>query len=472
MKDIKKQCIIVVLICFSLSIHAQIQIGSDIDGLLAGDRFGNRTSLSSDGNIVALLGNGPAGGGGNIRVFKNIAGFWTLYGIDINGENFGGIGGSSISISADGNTLAIGGWSNVVKVFNYDFGTGLWTQKGTDITNTTGVPSFGNSINLSSDGNTIVIGAPGFGIPPPPEVGETQIFKYDTGTWSQIGNNIIGLVVAEHSGLSVKMSLDGNIVAIGNTNSVRIYENISETWTQIGSEITGFDIHEVSLSFNGEILAIGEPEFTDSFIQRGRVRVFSYISGSWDQIGSDIIGEVAYYRTGWSVSISSDGQVLAIGEIGSTSGSTDTGRARIFENQGGSWFQIGNEIFGEASEDHSGWSVSLSSDASTLAIGASLNDGNGVDSGHARIYDLSDLLSINDFVQPKISLFPNPAREQFTINLHEGTELEYVNIYSSLGELINSINTSIINTSKLSTGIYYVEINTNKGRVTKKIVIL
>ena len=53
------------------------------------------------------------------------------------------------------------------------------------------------------------------------------------------------------------------------------------------------------------------------------------------------------------------------------------------------WTQVGLDIDGEAAFDNSGYSVSLSSDGTRVAIGANDNDGNGSDSGHVRIYDLS-----------------------------------------------------------------------------------
>ena len=52
----------------------------------------------------------------------------------------------------------------------------------------------------------------------------------------------------------------------------------------------------------------------------------------------------------------------------------------------GVYFQIGADIDGEVENDLSGWSVSLSSDGTTVAIGAPYNDGNGNESGHVRIY--------------------------------------------------------------------------------------
>ena len=52
--------------------------------------------------------------------------------------------------------------------------------------------------------------------------------------------------------------------------------------------------------------------------------------------------------------------------------------------------QLGADIDGEAADDLSGWSVSLSSDGTILAIGARYNDGNGADSGHVRVYEWND----------------------------------------------------------------------------------
>ena len=49
--------------------------------------------------------------------------------------------------------------------------------------------------------------------------------------------------------------------------------------------------------------------------------------------------------------------------------------------------QLGSDIDGEAAEDISGYSVSLDSDGDRVAIGAYKNDGNGSDAGHVRVYN-------------------------------------------------------------------------------------
>jgi hypothetical protein len=49
---------------------------------------------------------------------------------------------------------------------------------------------------------------------------------------------------------------------------------------------------------------------------------------------------------------------------------------------------MGDDINGEAAYDYSGTSVSLSSDGDTVAIGARHNDGNGDNSGSVRVYSV------------------------------------------------------------------------------------
>lgn len=63
----------------SLTAVAQTQIGSDINGEAANDYSGRSVSLSSDGNIIAVGAAQNNGNGtddaGHVRVFQNVAGF-------------------------------------------------------------------------------------------------------------------------------------------------------------------------------------------------------------------------------------------------------------------------------------------------------------------------------------------------------------------------------------------------------------
>ena len=84
------------------------------------------------------------------------------------------------------------------------------------------------------------------------------------------------------------------------------------------------------------------------------------------------------------------------------------------------WTQIGADIDGEANNDNSGESVSLSSDGSIVAIGASRNNGNGSDSGHGRTYRPSQLPTITSQPESHTNICP-ASNVSFTV---EGTDIE------------------------------------------------
>ena len=101
------------------------------------------------------------------------------------------------------------------------------------------------------------------------------------------------------------------------------------------------------------------------------------MSDNWSQIGSDILGGGITFRAKGSVSLSSDGNVVAFG----TPDGIRNGHVKIFKNESGSWTQIGSDIISDEEADQFGWAVSLSSDGLVVAIGAIYNDGNGKESG-------------------------------------------------------------------------------------------
>ena len=67
----------------------------------------------------------------------------------------------------------------------------------------------------------------------------------------------------------------------------------------------------------------------------------------------------------------------------------DSGHVRVYQMDEASsgWQQLGEDIDGEAARDTSGMSVSLSADGRTVAIGSDWNDDNGEKSGHVRVFN-------------------------------------------------------------------------------------
>jgi len=117
-------------------------------------------------------------------------------------------------------------------------------------------------------------------------------------------------------------------------------------------------------------------------------------------------------KSGSLVSLSANGKTVAIGASYNDGNdfSFSSGHVRIYSFDIGSstWTQMGSDIDGESSYDYSGSSVSLSSDGSTVAIGAPNNDGNGSFSGHVRIYIFD---TDNDGVPDVRDAFPTDPEE-------------------------------------------------------------
>lgn len=73
---------------------------------------GRAVSLSSDGNTLTFGGNYDNSNIGAVWIFTNINGTWLQQGNKLVGSGYTGTSifqGGSISLSSDGNTLAIGG---------------------------------------------------------------------------------------------------------------------------------------------------------------------------------------------------------------------------------------------------------------------------------------------------------------------------------------------------------------------------
>jgi hypothetical protein len=331
------------------------QSGMDIDGEAAGDLSGRSVSLSADGQTIAIgapLNAGNGSGSGHVRVFKLSGEVWTQQGSDINGEHPGDESGYSVSLSADGQTVAIG------EHFNAD-----------------------NGINS----------------------GQVRVFKLVGGVWTQLGSDLNGAAAYDQFGYSVSLSADGLSVAIGaiendgngpNTGEVQVYKLIGGVWTQQGSDINGEGLSDwlgwsVSLSADGQTLAVGAPRNGGNGSNAGHVRVYKLTGGVWTQLGSDIDGEAPNDFSGSSVSLSPDGQTVAIAAYGNDGGGSQSGHVRVYKLLGGVWTKQGLDLDGEAPGDQLGWSVSLSADGLTIAAGAPYNGGNGTNSGHARIFRLN-----------------------------------------------------------------------------------
>lgn len=467
---------------------SQIQIGDKIEGDHGTDVFGGSVAMSADGNIIAVGATHNDNNGsnaGHVRVYENSNGTWTQIGDDVEGEAAGDVLGQSVALSAVGNIIAVGapynsgGGTNSGHVRVFENVDGNWTQIGDAINGDNQFDKCGWSVDLSADGNIVAIGSwegNGNGN----NSGQVRVFENINGVWTQIGSDMYGLQPGHGLGVSVALSSDGTILAtganehpssMGDSDYTMIFENVSGEWVQIGEAIYGdynLSGDSVSLSADGNIVAIGTLNGGGDL--QGFVRVYENIAGTWAQIGSDILGEHPLDQSG-KVSLSADGTILAVGAPSSHLGGNIAGQVRIYKNVSNTWVQIGSDIDGEDTSDYFGGSVALSNEGTKLIVGAVTSITSTTKKGYVKVYDLTDALSTDRFAKLNFSIYPNPAKDIIHIALEDELQLENVIIYNNLGQQVKTVNQSTIDVSSLAKGLYFIEVHTNQGKASKKVVV-
>jgi len=151
-------------------------------------------------------------------------------------------------------------------------------------------------------------------------------------------------------------------------------------WSQLGNYIYGkfnSDLTGIAMAFsgNGNRLVVSSKLHSTTEANTGRVTTYDWNGNTWEQVASDINGTQIEEYFGSSIDISDDGNRLAIGAFGSDYNGAESGSVRVYEWSGSDWVQIGNDIHGERAGDRSGLALSISADGNRLAIGAPENDG-------------------------------------------------------------------------------------------------
>tara|TARA_A100001515_G_scaffold47109_2_gene37162 strand:- start:3564 stop:7250 length:3687 start_codon:yes stop_codon:yes gene_type:complete len=326
-------------------------------------------------------------------------GEWNQLGSDIEGEAANDACGWSVSLNAAGDRVAVGGYKNNeetghVRIFEWNGSS--WNQLGSDIDGEKLGDGEGYSVSLNATGNRVAIGAPFADVlPGNANCGRTRIFEWNGVNWVQVGSNIFGGGNGDQSGRSVSLNAAGDIVAIGaplfgvsNNGATQVFQWDGINWVQLGSNITGdttngFSGWSVSLNSLGNRVAIGA---RGQQLNPGQAKVYEWNGSFWDQLGSTIDGINVSDQNGYSVSLNADGDRVAIGAPKNDDGGTSSGQTRIFDWNGVSWTQTGRSINGESFGDNSGYSVSLNAAGDRVAIGAPYNDDAGAFAGHVRIF--------------------------------------------------------------------------------------
>ncbi len=265
------------------------------------------------------------------------------------------------------------------------------------------------------------------------------------------------------------VSASGNLIGY-----VQMFEWVDNEWQQLGEDILG-DVegdlfgHDIELSSSGNQIIIGIPFYNQSTEKAGLARVYHWNGINWEQTGSDIECRLGEFSFGICVSIASDGNRIAVGVPINEANLSNAGLIRVYDWDGESWIQFGPDIYGEAESDQSGTDVSLTSNGSKVAIGAWLNDCNGMNAGHTRVYELPMFTNTTLNLNSGRIIYPNPT----TGIIHcLGLDDEIVRILDIHGHLCKIITHPKlgIDLTNLNPGSYFLSFEKNNEQVFLKVI--
>jgi hypothetical protein len=294
--------------------------------------------------------------------------------------------GVSLSLSGDGNTLAVGASSedgsgtginpasneaatDAGAVYVYTRSGGSWVQQAyLKASNAEAGDRFGISVSLSNDGNTLVVGAAledglGLGINPPDnnlgtDSGAAYVYTRSGSTWSQSAYlKASNTGPSDYFGIAVSVSGDGSTVAVGALNEDGGGTGISPLTNEAAANAGAVYVY----------VRAGSTWAQQAYLK-------AHNTGAGDQLGA-------------SVALSADGNTLVTGapaEDGSgrelnpasDEAANGAGAVYVFSRSGTTWsHQAYVKAFNTGAGDQFGTSVAVSGDGNTLLVGAPGEDG-------------------------------------------------------------------------------------------------
>jgi FG-GAP repeat len=283
-----------------------IPVGNAVPGTTAGALFGASVAMNQEGFIFVIGAPGSNQNIGEVSVYQLVDHEWRRRGSPIQGTLADGRFGTSVSLSADGNRLAVGGRSNleltqVVKIYTFDaFVSNEWQTLGS-IDGGSTLASTGWYTSMSADGNRLVV--------------SNSYINWEDGTINDQFNSLF-VAIYNYEGK------DGNGAPL---------------WTQMGNILHTGAVgpksgYFVSLSGDGKTILMGDPGTSSGGRNNGHAHVYKYENASgFVQKGANSYGIAAGDNFGYSVSISGSGLYFAVGAPYSRSGSRDSGSVSVFQ---------------------------------------------------------------------------------------------------------------------------------------------
>lgn len=294
------------------------QVGETIYGTVDDGKFGKSVAIGRNGRLIAV------GATGSVSVFSFVGNStYSLVGGQAITDELPGFG-SKVTISRDARLLVVGnGQADLVVIFSIALDDSALSV--IQVIQRAPTTKFGSALSISEDGSTLAVGAPGtecnvgIGITviytrqPDGQFAEFQILTAaDSGEFGDAFGN------------SVDISFDGRLVAVGDVGAgefgaAMVFLLSRGEYVQIGqmlkgdSGFTSFG-YNVALNREGNVLAVASPDGT------GGVRAYRLVElTTWIRVGQELSGDMEGDQFGSALSLSSNGNVMAVGIEGADS---------------------------------------------------------------------------------------------------------------------------------------------------------
>jgi len=373
-----------------------IQVGGDLVGESSVDEAGHSVSVSEDGNrvIVGARRNNKDDmkNRGAARIFQLDEGTGSYVPIwDIYGEAAGDQCGFSVSMSRSGRRIAVGSigsdknGKNSGQVRIYEEEAKTWSLVH-EMLGEQEAALFGTSVSLSQDGSSIAVGAPyhseGADMT---KSGRSYVYReVQESEWEQIGQPIYGASSDDLFGWSVSFSPNAQFVAVGSpmlegsleSGYVKVFSLEGSTWLEHGEPMSmgvpgdrfGFS---VSLAGDDTLqrVSIGAPGMSENGEGSGLVAVYENDGNGWQRFGDDLLGGSSGDNFGHSVTMTPDAARFLVGVPNKKFEGVRVGQVRVFDVFSDS-IESAGDIYGLVGENF-GISVSLSYRGMFAFVGAS-----------------------------------------------------------------------------------------------------
>ncbi len=478
-----KFALLIILVFTTLSDSiCQTQIGNSFIGGDFIGRLGSSTDLSKDGSVLAMGSNGDTDAGvgsGKVLIYELEGDQWKIKGDTINGEGFGDSAGRSIALSDDGNTVAIhspgigfvSSGLNIGHVRVFTWNGSEWLQLGENIEGMAEDEVLGRGLDLSADGKTLAVGSPSGR-----ETGYVQIYRWINDQWELKGINgeMEGEEIGAMFGFSISLSQNGNMVAIGSVYSGDLgpktgkvetfnYDSDNDSWIPIGQPLIGEAERDafgwdVELAESTNTLVIAGPNNDEAFLGAGHIQVYDLNNNDeWEQVGLDIDGEAFGNAMGSSVDISNDGNRIVAGARQNDEAGNSAGKTYVFDRVNGNYMLSIEPILGLEALNNEGFKVSISGNGSIFSTSAPSHHGAESASGMVRAYRHPIDLSSTNEIELAFSIFPNPTSSLVQVS---DPEVHIEAIYNYKGQEILKLKNEVsqVDLSRFTTGLYFVKL--------------